>query len=366
MLKNRCFTKSVKPENFWASIWSVKGHLMTDRKDDHIKLALKSQTRAGAYQDRFHYEPLFSSHEKALGNTKTLERKFLNKTVKAPLWISSMTGGGSLSGELNRLFAEACSEFGLGMGLGSCRPVLENENSIADFDVRSIIGSEQPLLSNIGHAQAEELVLKGEVERLEEMNQRLSCDGLILHINPLQEWFQPEGDRFKLSSIDLIEKLLDKIKTPLVVKEVGQGMGPRSLKALVELSVAGIEFGAFGGTNFSKLEVLRTETGESGDDIDPLCLVGHTAEQMVEYLNEMIANDSVSLPMIIISGGIQNYLHGHELMTKLKSDAMYAQAGMLLKYARESKESLFNYIKQQIDGLLMAEAYLEVQKESQS
>lgn len=340
---------------------------MSDRKDDHIKLALKSQTESGTYQEKFFYEPLFSSHEKALGNTEVLERHFLSKKVKAPLWISSMTGGGSLSGELNRLFAEACAEFGLGMGLGSCRPVLDNHSSFNDFNVRSIIGDDLPLLSNIGHAQAEELLLKGEIEKLEEMNDRLSCDALILHINPLQEWFQPEGDCFKLSSIDLIEKLLDKLKTPLVVKEVGQGMGPRSLKALVELGVAGIEFGAFGGTNFSKLETLRnsangSDKNDNRDEIDPLCLVGHSAEQMVHYLNEILSTKRHSTPMIIISGGIQNYLHGFELMKKLQCDSMYAQAGLLLKHARESRESLFKYIRKQIKGLLMAYAYLRVQK----
>jgi isopentenyl-diphosphate delta-isomerase len=342
---------------------------MTDRKDDHIKLALASQTAAGKYQQGFHYEPMFSSHELALSDSKGLERNFLGKTLKAPLWISSMTGGGSLSGELNKVFAEACAEFGLGMGLGSCRPVLEDPKSFDDFNVRSIIGPDLPLLSNIGHAQAEQLLLNGEIVKLDEMNQRLSCDALILHINPLQEWFQPEGDRFKLSSYELIQRMLDKIQTPLVVKEVGQGMGPRSLKALIELGVAGIEFGAFGGTNFSKLEVLRSKDFSAEQEIDPLCLVGHTAEQMVGYLNDLKNGDAQrnkALPMIIISGGIKNYLHGYELMQTLQSESMYAQAGMLLKKARESKESLFKYIQGQINGLLIAQAYLKVQKDQNS
>lgn len=337
---------------------------MSDRKNDHIRLALESQTLPQTLWQGLSYEPIFGAHDSALKNRSVLHRSFLGKTLDAPLWISSMTGGGSLSRQLNVLFAEVAAEFGLGMGLGSCRPILDNPQTLADFDVRSIIGPSRPLLSNIGHAQLEQMLFNDEIERLDEMNQRLDCDALILHLNPLQEWFQPEGDRFKLPALELIERVLDKIQTPLVVKEVGQGLGPKSLQSLVKLNLAGIEFGAFGGTNFSKLEELRNST----EEINPLCYVGHTAEMMVEYLNQIIERErdregSTKMPMFIISGGIQNYLHGFKLMKKLKADSLYAQAGKMLFHAQQSKQSLVSYIQAQINGLLIAESFLELSEE---
>lgn len=340
---------------------------MSDRKDDHIRLALDSQTGSSLVREALCYEPLFKGHNEALKNVEPLKREFLGKSMRAPLWISSMTGGGTHSKKLNSMFAEAAAKYGLGMGLGSCRPILDDLSQLEDFDVRHIIGPDLPLLSNIGHAQAEELFLKGELSRLDEMNERLSTDALILHLNPLQEWFQPEGDRFEMASIDLIHSMLEQLQTPLVVKEVGQGFGPRSLQALMDLPLAAIEFGAFGGTNFSKLEELRNESRSAGQVLDPLCFVGRTAEMMVKDINQILESlknkAEKNIPMFIISGGIQDYLHGFELMQRLKAPSVYAQAGAFLRPAQESKESLFKYIENQINGLLMAESFLELSPE---
>ena len=103
----------------------------------------------------------------------------------------------------------------------------------------------------------------------------------FVHINPLQEFLQPEGDRFLIDPLLSIKSFIKKCPFKVFVKEVGQGFGPREFEALNELEVAGIEFGAFGGTNFSKLELLR---GEGRQNLNPLCQVGHTAEEMIEFI----------------------------------------------------------------------------------
>src|SRR5690606_7709496 len=112
------------------------------------------------------------------------------------LWISSMTGGTKEALQINRNLAQAANEFGLGFGLGSCRSLLTENTRFHEFDLRSMIGDELPFFANLGVAQVEELIAKKELNRLHDMVEKLRADGLIIHINPLQEWFQPEGDRF--------------------------------------------------------------------------------------------------------------------------------------------------------------------------
>jgi len=275
---------------------------MQDRKKDHIDLAFKSLLKSVENDDRFYYEPFLSAHPTAL---KPID--FLGKTLKAPIWISSMTGGTKMAGKINRNLAQVASEFGLGMGLGSCRCLLESDDCFDDFNIRSIIGNENPLYANLGIGQIEQLLVSNKTHLAEELVIKLEADGLIIHVNPLQEFFQPEGDRFKFAPVDTIEKFLAKTKTKIIVKEVGQGMGKESLRELLKLPLQAIEFGAFGGTNFSKLELLRNEN--SGiKELAPLKNVGHTAKEMLEFIDEIAKEDKRrKAKQIIISGGIDSF-----------------------------------------------------------
>jgi isopentenyl-diphosphate delta-isomerase len=175
----------------------------------------------------------------------------------------------------------------------------------------------------------------------------------------LQEWLQPEGDRFSNPPIETISALLSKVDFPVIVKEVGQGLGPESLKALLQLPLAAIDFGAFGGTNFSKVELLRSKE----DSTDPeISYIGHTAEEMVGFVNELVEEmgDSIRCREIIISGGIKNYLDGYYCVKKIRLNAIYAQGSAFLKHAQNDYAALKNYIKTQADGLTLANAFLKV------
>ena len=229
--------------------------MASDRKLEHIKLALNSQTGLSEQDRRFNYEPMLSAHPE---NTD-LSIRFLNKTMRTPIWVSSMTGGTGVAQIINGNIAHACREFGMGMGLGSCRKILFDKTHWDDFNFRDVIGEDQPFWANIGIAQIEELLQSKNTQVLIDMITELRADGLIIHVNPLQEWFQPEGNRLKQSPLLTINQLLDKVRIKVIVKEVGQGFGPESLRQLLMLPLAAIEFGAYGGTNFSKLEMLRSD-----------------------------------------------------------------------------------------------------------
>nr|WP_320117424.1 isopentenyl-diphosphate delta-isomerase [uncultured Marinifilum sp.] len=331
---------------------------MTDRKKDHIELAFRSQMKNALADDRFYYEPMLNSHP----NEEDTSFTFLGKNLQTPIWVSSMTGGTELAGKINRNLARACAEFGMGMGLGSCRSILDSDEHFSDFDVRSILGDDLPLYANLGICQIEELIRNKKISKIISLVGRLRADGLIIHVNPMQEFLQTEGDSISQAPIESIEYLLDELDIPIIVKEVGQGIGPESLRALLHLPLQAIEFAAFGGTNFAKIELLRKPDSQP-QLFDPLAKIGHSANQMIIWLNEIIASDNqVKCKEIIVSGGIQNFLDGYYLMEKSKLPAIYGQASVLLKYAKESYEELRTYIESQRKGLLVSKKFLRIKR----
>jgi len=329
---------------------------MTDRKRDHIDLAFRSHMENELADTRFFYEPLLSAHP-----DKELESfEFLGKKLRTPIWVSSMTGGTQKAAKINQNLARACAQFGMGMGLGSCRSLLDSKDHFADFDMRSVIGDDLPLYANLGICQIEKLIEDNALDKVEALIQDLRADGLIVHINPMQESLQPEGDVLRRSPIETLQELLEKLHLPLIVKEVGQGMGPKSIEALLKLPLQALEFGAFGGTNFAKIELMRHPDKE-GKVFEALSKIGHNAEEMLQWVNEIAQNEnSVQCKELIISGGINSCLDGYYLMKKSELPSIYGQASALLKHAQGDYAELEYYIKNQIRGLQLAEAYLQV------
>jgi isopentenyl-diphosphate Delta-isomerase len=326
------------------------------RKKDHIDLAFKSQINA--LDSRFYYEPLFAAHP-AKGSLKPFP--FLNHTFNAPLWVSSMTGGTEKARIINQNLARACKDFGFGMGLGSCRQLLYSDDYLADFNVRGIIGDNQALYANLGIAQLELLIDRKELFLINKMMDKIRTNGLIIHVNPMQEWLQPEGDRFQRPPLETIETILEHADFPIIVKEVGQGFGYHSLKALLQLPLEAVDFAAAGGTSFSKLELLRG--GEARQEAyDSLAHIGHTAVEMVDFTNIIVEElgENIRCSQIIVSGGVKNFLDGFYCIKKLKLPAIYGQASGFLKHAQGDYEQLYNYIDAQIQGLELAEAFLKV------
>lgn len=321
---------------------------LAQRKQDHIELTHKSVTTASSVDERFNYEPLFFTHP---NSHDTWPTKFLGFQFNFPIWVSSMTGGSAKSHLINANLARLCGEFKLGMGLGSCRPLLSNPDRLKDFAVRKYLG-DQPLFANIGLAQLEELSFSKKLSVMHEMVNALEANGLVVHINPLQEWFQPNGDKFTRSPIETIQILLDSAKYPVIVKEVGQGMGPKSLKALLDLPIAAIEFGAFGGTNFSMLESQRSS--ENINYKKPFINVGHTAEEMVGFLNALPNKGKE----FIVSGGVRNVLDGYALMSKLNSASLLGMASAFLEPAQKDYEELRSEFIQMKDALLVGKSIL--------
>ena len=333
---------------------------MSERKDQHLDLVSQSQVSGDKKNPFCNYEPLLGVHP--LEKDLLQEISFLGHTLGAPLWVSSMTGGTRRARDINKNLARICAEFSLGMATGSCRTLLDSDAFFSDFDLRPILGERVPFYINLGVAQVEELLGRGEVSRIEDLVERLHASGLTIHVNPLQEWFQPEGDRFKRPAIESIREILEKTSLKIIVKEVGQGMGPRSLEALMRLPLTAIEFGAFGGTNFSRLESLRTE-GDILQGQKDLTFVGHSAREMVAHTNRILKQKGnegmIQCKNFIISGGIRSPLVGLELMNLCQGECIFAMASPFLEAASRGYDFLRDLVHKQLEQLAMAKAFLE-------
>lgn len=329
---------------------------MANRKEDHISLALTSQIPTSQLDSRFSYEPLLNGYKKNSIPPVSIG----GKTMHLPIWISSMTGGTKLAGTINQNLATAAAEFGMGMGLGSCSILLKNEKAIPDFDLRGVIGDDRPFYANMGIAQVEQHLQKDDINTIIDLVNLLKTDGIVIHINPLQEMLQPEGDKIDNPPRETLKEFLKQFKGNVIVKEVGQGMGPESIRELMKLPLTAIEFGGFGGTNFSRIEIMRNNDSVSRH-FEPLAYVGHSAEEMVSTVNEfMEENTDINPPLLIISGGIKNFLDGYYLIRKSNVPAIYGMASALLEYALLNYDDIKNFISAQKQGLEMAYNYLKV------
>ena len=325
------------------------------RKSDHIELAFESQIN-NAENYGFYYEPLLGTHQEV-----DLSCEAFGFNFDAPLWVSSMTGGTEKAKFINERLAKTCEKFGLGMGLGSCRPLLDSDDRLEDFAVRKLIG-ERPLFANLGIAQLEQLVALNQTSKINELIKKLQADGLIIHVNPLQEALQHEGDKFKHPPIVTIEKVIEKLdQTKIIVKEVGQGFGPNSLKLLLDLPVSGIELSGFGGTNFSFLEHSRHTKRDSAklDSLLDFSYIGHTAQEMLSWINTYTAQNGLyKKKSLIISGGIKNVIQGYGLREQSELNALIGYASKFLKPAMHSQEQLDEFVKAQVASLSLCKNYL--------
>jgi len=328
-----------------------------DRKGDHIDLAFQAQLKAAQIDPRFYYEPMLTSNDIS---DVDISVELLGHSFKAPLWVSSMTGGTEKARIINHNLARICKEFGFGMGLGSCRPLLEGDQAFPDFNIRPLIGADLPLFANLGVAQIEELQQANQLDQIRVMVEKLQATGLIIHVNPMQEWLQPEGDIYQSAPIDIIKWCLDAFDFPIIVKEVGQGFGPESLKALLDLPIQALDFGANGGTNFALLEMLRGSEAHF-DAFNQLANIGHGASEMVDLLNQIVRSENTTFACreIIISGGVKNFLDGYYLVQKSMLPAVYGQASGFLKYALDY-EMLWQHVDKQIAGYKIASKTLRV------
>jgi isopentenyl-diphosphate delta-isomerase len=225
------------------------------RKADHIRINLERDVGAKGITSGFeeYYFLGRALPELDLGDVDPATELFGRK-LGAPLLISCMVGGTDQAGRLNRALAEAAQELRLAMGVGSGRVLLEDPSVLRTFDIRAA-APDVLLCANLGAVQLNKGYGVDDCRRLIDL---LGADALTLHLNAVQEAVQPEGDVCFAGLLDKIGDLCRRLEVPVIAKEVGWGIAPDVVRALLDAGVAAVDVAGAGGTSWSEVERHRT------------------------------------------------------------------------------------------------------------
>ncbi len=260
---------------------------------------------------------------------------FLRKRFSAPIIIDSMTGGTDEATVINGRLGELAEKYGFGMGLGSQRAGLKSEELAATYSIARKNAPNAFLIANIGGAQLSKGFTVDEAKKIVKM---IRANALVVHLNPLQELIQPEGEPRYKGVLSQISELAKTIDVPVIVKEVGAGISKEVAIKLEMANVSAINIAGAGGTSWAGVEKLRAESLKDN-------LKEHLGELFWDWGIPTAASlievrRAVKLPLIA-SGGLRNGLEVAKCIALGAS--MAAMAYPFLHAASQSRESLFAF-----------------------
>lgn len=227
------------------------------RKADHIQICLKENVQARKKTSGF--EEVFLVH-KALPeidkNDINLSSTVFNHKFSAPIIVEAITGGVKKSLEINAFIAEAVEELGLGMGVGSQRAAIENPKLEKTFAIARKKAPHAFLIGNIGGSQ---LVKGYGVKEVKKAVEMIDADALAIHLNPLQEAIQPEGETSFKGVLRKIREIVQALNVPVIIKETGAGIAAEDAKMLETAGISGIDVAGAGGTSWAAVEYYRAK-----------------------------------------------------------------------------------------------------------
>ena len=311
---------------------------ITSRKDQHLDVVLSGRGRharsAGFDDIRFVHEALPDvDHDKI-----DLGADFLGYRLKAPLLISSMTGGPARAEAINARLAEAAQALGIALAVGSQRGALEVGEELAAGGLDQSLrrrAPDTPILANIGAAQ---LVRGFGVDEARRAMEMIGADALIVHLNPLQEACQPEGDRDWWGVGAALEALILKLEAPVVVKETGAGISAATARRLEGMGVAAVDVAGAGGANWGLIEGERaTDPADKGHALA-------FADWGIPTAQAIMAVRAACPDLFIIgSGGVRNGVDAAKAI-RLGADIV-GQAAGVLEAATVSTEAVVKHFQ---------------------
>jgi len=225
-----------------------------------------------------------------------LTSQFLGRRLRAPLLISAMTGGTPSAEIVNRNLATAAQEKGIALSVGSQRAALNHKELAATYSVRDI-APDILLFANIGAVQLNYEYGLAECKQAVDM---IGADALILHLNPLQECLQFDGDTNFRGLLNRIRLICSSLSCPVVVKEVGWGLSPRTAKMLVEAGVSALDVAGAGGTCWATVEKHRATKESQRRIADNFADWGISTADSIQWVKEVAPHTP-----LIASGGIR-------------------------------------------------------------
>ncbi|OGO36892.1 MAG: type 2 isopentenyl-diphosphate Delta-isomerase [Chloroflexi bacterium RBG_16_57_8] len=309
------------------------------RKKEHLHIALNADVSSGLSTGLEDYRFIHRAlPEIDLADVDTSARLF-GRRLNAPIVISPMVGGIDEATVINRNLAQAAQELGLAMGVGSQRCSIDERETCRTYRVRDL-APDILLFANLGAVQ---LKYGYTIVQCQQAVDMIGADALVLHINPLQEALQRDGNTAFGGLLAKIEQVCRALSVPVIVKEVGFGISEDVATKLVEAGVAGIDVAGAGGTSFSRVESLRDErvSGAASDGFSSWGIP--TAESL-----RMVRRAAPVLP-VIASGGIRT---GVDVAKAIAIGADAAGiATPLLKAASVSAEEVLSLLRSIVNEL---------------
>ena len=311
-----------------------------ERKADHLRICLDEDVQSHRITNGFErYRFTHCCLPELNRNEINLRSTFLGKAIATPLLISSMTGGTEQAQLINQRLAKTAQRFGLAMGVGSQRVAVENPALTKTFSVRQY-APDALLFANLGAVQ---LNYDYGMKQCQTAVEALEADALILHLNPLQEAVQTEGDVNFSGLFAKIEQLAKVLPVPIVAKEVGNGISAVMARRLIEAGVAAIDVAGAGGTSWARVESERARDARQRRLGNTFADWGiPTAECLTSIRSDFCsrpasASDSQtpspSVPLIA-SGGLRNGLEAAKAIA-LGADLV----GMALPFLQAASQS---------------------------
>lgn len=314
------------------------------RKVDHIRINLDKDVQfprltTGLERYRFMHQAL---PELNLNEIDTTVRLF-GKTLKAPILISSMTGGTSMAQKINLNLSQAAQTHGIAMGLGSQRAAVEDDALAASYQVRKT-APDILLFANLGAVQ---LNYGYGIEQCRRAVDMVEADALILHFNVLQEAVQPEGDVNFAGLLSKVEQICRALPVPVIAKEVGWGFSEKTVGQLAATGVSAIDVAGSGGTSWSEVEYHRAPTAFHARVAACFADWGIPTADAIVYARRAAPD----LP-VIASGGLRD---GIDIAKSIALGAIAGGlAGPFLKAADQSVEAVETLIEELIAQLRVA------------
>ncbi|MEK7441741.1 MAG: type 2 isopentenyl-diphosphate Delta-isomerase [Chloroflexota bacterium] len=312
---------------------------ISSRKDDHIRINLEEDVQfrgltTGLEHYRFAHTAL---PEINLSDVSTQVRLF-DKTLHAPILISSMTGGTPRAGEINRRLATAAQAANIAMGLGSMRAAIQHPSTASTFQVRDV-APDILLFANLGAVQFN---YGYGIDQCRKAIDIAQADALVLHFNAIQEAVQPEGDTNFASLLKKVEEVCRALNgdgIPVIAKEVGWGFSKEDARRLASAGIRAIDVAGAGGTSWSQVEMHRAPTPSHARVAAAFIGWGVTTSESI--LN--VRDATPSLP-VIASGGLRD---GLDIAKCLALGAtLGGMASPFLKAADKSAEAVVETINE--------------------
>ena len=227
------------------------------RKKEHLKLCLTDDVKFKSKTNGFEkYDFIHSAITEVEIDKINFETMLFKKKIRYPFLISCMTGGTGESEKINERLAIAAQDLNIAIGIGSQRQALENQNYINSYKAIRKNARTVPIFGNIGAAQVVKLK---NMDSIQILIDQIEADAMVVHLNPLQELLQREGESNFKGLLGKIKKLVKVLDVPIIVKEVGSGISGEAAKKLLEIGVKGIDVAGAGGTSWAGVEILRNK-----------------------------------------------------------------------------------------------------------